>query len=373
MSSSRVRMVDVANAAGVSRTTASFVLNGRPVSIPEETRQRVLEAARQMGYHPNAAALALATGRTQRIGVVLNEPESFYSQDSYFSRVLTGVTRGAIRHGYNLLLHSAHYADWRPLLHDIQSGAADGVLLIGRYAKDPLAPALLEAGFPTICISFGVEHPNCYVVDCDNELGGYEATRHLIGLGHRRIAFIYPDCTTWGTERMAGALRAVRESGLGEEALCGFPWLEDQLPTSTETAHWLTEVTHFLRTTEPRPTAAVMCDEIRARKLVELLPEAGITVPDNLAVVCFNSTDLSARTHPPMTSVWQPLEEIGSCAVDSLVELVETGTVVKPRRRFPVRLDVRASCGASVARAVVRKRAATPAIPSPLGANVSME
>ena len=102
----RVRMIDVAEQAGVSRTTASFVLNDRAAGIPEATRQRVLSIARQMGYEPNAAARSLVTGRTQRIGIVLAVPEYFLTPDLYFAHILSGVTAGNLRRDYNLLFHS---------------------------------------------------------------------------------------------------------------------------------------------------------------------------------------------------------------------------------------------------------------------------
>src|SRR5262249_19082038 len=109
MPSRRVRMKDVAEAAGVSRTTASFVLSGREAGIAPETQQRVRQVAHHLGYRPHAGAQALATGRTRRIGIVLNEPSNFQQGDMYFAHVLAGITSGALRRNYNLLLHSAHY------------------------------------------------------------------------------------------------------------------------------------------------------------------------------------------------------------------------------------------------------------------------
>jgi DNA-binding LacI/PurR family transcriptional regulator len=347
-------MVDVAKAAGVSRTTASFVLNGRDVAIPEDTRRRVLDAAAQMGYYPNASAVALATGRTRRLGIVVNQPESFYTHDGYFERVLYGVTSRASQHDYNLLLHTAHYRGWRPLLDSIQGGAADGTLLIGRFAQDALTHALLETAHPTVCVSYNIAHTACHSIDCDNEMGGYVAARHLIGLGHAHIAFFYPgDGVSWGQERKAGALRALREAGQPESNLLDFPWAEVKLPDSELSARWIKEASEFVCGSRPRPSAAIFCDEARARTFVERMPEVGIRVPEDLAVVCFNSTEISERARPPLTSVWQPLEQIGACAVDQLIKLIETGRTERLIHRFPVRLDVRASCGAPGDQAVV--------------------
>src|SRR5579871_877850 len=212
MSIRRVRMIDVAAAAGVSRTTVSFVLSGRDAGIPQETKQRVLRLARQMGYRHNDAALALATGRTRRLGIVLNDPASFVGADSYVAHILSGVYHGALGCDYNLLMHTARCADWHTLYGEILSGAADGTLLIGRFEKDELTPALLEAGAPVVCVSYQIAHPGCCFVDCDNEQGGYLAVKHLIEQGHTQIGFFYPGETlSWGRERLSGARRAVSE------------------------------------------------------------------------------------------------------------------------------------------------------------------
>lgn len=339
----RVRMSDVADRAGVSRTTASFVLNGRDVAIPAETRQRVLQAARQLGYRPHSAARALATGRTQRIGIVLNDPEGFGAQDTYFTNVLAGVTAGALRHNYNLLLYSAHYPDWRALHGDILAGAADGTLLIGRRAGDDLAPALLDTDVPTVCISFRIDHPRCHYADCDNEAGARMAIQHLLRLGHRQIAFLYPgEAISWGRERRQGALRAMEEAGLSAENLLLFEWRSGDSPSQ----EWTAAAVELLQTARPRPTALFCCDEEHVCCLLEPLSKQGTRIPEDLAVVSFNSTDLSRRSHPALTSVWQPLKEIGAAGVDLLVGLITGCPESEPGRRFPVRLDVRESCGA---------------------------
>ncbi|HLV81516.1 MAG TPA: LacI family DNA-binding transcriptional regulator [Chthonomonadaceae bacterium] len=337
----RVRMVDVAQAAGVSRTTASLVLNGRAKTIAAATRQRVLQTAQQMGYFRHATALALRTGRTRRIGIVLNEPEDFDEHDAYFSTVLAGITKGALSQDYNLVLHSCHYKDWHELYSDILSPVADGVLLVGRVVDDPLTPALLDAGFPSVCISYQIPHPDCYAVDCDNIQGGYLAAQHLFRLGHRQIAFFHPGGEVhWGRDRLAGARQAAAEAGLSPQAFHVYQW--DGTPDEKS----LQAAIRFLKTGRPRSTAMICCDELKAQSLTECLPSAGIRVPEDLAVISFNSTEHSARTRPPLTSVAQPLREIGSTAVEMLVDLIE-GREVTPRcHLFPMTLDVRESCGA---------------------------
>jgi DNA-binding LacI/PurR family transcriptional regulator len=338
-------MIDVANAAGVSRTAASFVLNNKDAGIPAETRARVLEAARRLNYRPHAGARALATGRTNQIGLALIDPTCFRPGDGYFTGVVNGILEGAVRNNRSLLLHSAYYPDIKVLEADILNGSTDGVLLVGRSGEDELTHALLNVGFPVVCISYHVDRDDCWSVDCDNEQGGRLAARHLLSIGHQRIAFFGPHATSWGSERLAGARSAMAEAGLPEDFLYSFGWNEGATPEERQA--WVQAAAEFLHTEKPRPTAFICSDEARARQVVEVLPAHGIEVPRDLAVVSFNSTETSARTRPALTSVWQPLRDIGVAAVDRLVQRI-AGESPEPRNLlFPMRIDVRSSTAAS--------------------------
>jgi LacI family transcriptional regulator len=341
MALQRVRMIDVANEAGVSRTTASFVLNDKDAAIPLETRTRVLQAAERLGYRPHAGARALATGRTNRIGLVLIDSICFRPGDNYFAGIMAGIMDGAVQNGHDLLLHSARYPDLKSLHLDVMNGSTDGALLVGRSTTDELTQSLLDSGFPVVCISYRVDRDDCWSVDCDNFQGGALAMQHLLSLGHTRVAFFYPHETSWGDARFAGARSALAEAGLPEDYLVPLQWNEE---TPIEQRYeWIKFAAQFLREEKPRPTAMICSDEARVRAVVEILPQYGIRVPRDLAVVSFNSTEMSARTRPSLTSVWQPLREIGASAVDRLNQLI-AGQPPEPRDLlFPMRLDVRSS------------------------------
>ncbi len=348
MKAKRVRIRDVAAAAGVSATTTSFVLNGQDASISQETRERVREVARRLGYRPHASARALATGRTHRMGVVLNTPYSLLGRGTYHTEVLAGIMSAGPRANYNLLIHSADYPDWETLYDDILSGMSDGVLLIGRETPDPLTDALLKEEFPLVCISYHVDHPGCYAVDCDNVRGGYLATQHLLSLGRSHIlALSTPNNNSWQRERNEGMQQAIRDAGLSPAHLT--IWAPSASGLSPQ--EYVAAVAAYLESQHPRPTALFGHDESGSQWLVEHLPALGFRVPEDVAVVSFNSTAISERTRPPMTSVWQPLADIGAAAVEMLaarIDIMLTGRTDGneiPDRilRFPVRLDVRAS------------------------------
>ena len=297
-----------------------------------------------MGLHPARDAPAGARrSRTRRIGIVLNQPESFSTHDTYFSEMLAGIIQRATENDRNVLLLSAHYATWQSLFADLTGGAVDGALQISRFVSNQLTSALIGADFPLVCVSFHTEDEGCLSVDCDNEQGGYLAGCHLRDLGHRNIAVLYPgDELSWGAERVAGIRQAFAESDSEPVRLATCVWEEQTLPDRS----WVRDAVSWLVGQEPRPTGLICCDEMRARMVAELLPEFGLRVPEDISVVSFNSTETSARCVPPLTSVGQPLPEIGRAAVDMLLARIRGQSVPQAIVRFPMRLDVRQSTAA---------------------------
>jgi LacI family transcriptional regulator len=339
---------DVAHRAGVSQSTVSLVLNGHNGRISEATRQRVLDAARELNFSLNVTARALVTGRTQRIGLVPISPHVFHEWTGYYIEILAGVMQGMESTDYNLLTHSAAYPDWCALHNDIISGASDGVLLVGRTAADPLTRLLQEHRFPTVCISSHPEEGSYYAVDCDNVGGGGMAAEHLLKLGHRHIAIVqFSGRETWQRERAEGAQKAIREMGLAGSSLQRITPQDLSIAVSLyESEDWIGRLVQYVRESSPRITALILEDEGRARRFAEALPRFDMRIPQDIALISFDSTEISARTNPPLTSVYQPLREIGKAATEMLIALIEGKEVPPGIRRFPVRLDVRHSCGA---------------------------
>jgi len=334
----KVDSKDVARRAGVSQSTVSKVLNGRELErIPAETRQRVLAAVRELNYSRNAVARALATGRTHCIGIVLNHPDSFRAKDGYHTHVLAGVVDSVVRRSYNLVFHTAKYPDPHTLLEDVRSGATDGVLLIGDLPYPEVARALVASSHPAVLVSQHLGATPCFAVDCDNEDGGYLAARHLIESGHRSIAYLLSVGQTWAAERLRGVERAVLECADGGVRLEVVPYA-NTLMREVET--WALQ---WLLANPARPDALICDREDPAPYLVEQLPLYGIRVPDDVSIVNFNSTERCSNARIPLTSVWQPLADIGECATDLLIDIIEQAPADPGIRRYPVRLDVRAS------------------------------
>lgn len=340
----RINSHDVARKAGVSQSTVSLVLNGRMnARISQQTRERVIEAARQLNYSLNTSARALVTGKTQRISIVLNEPNNFRNHNNFFMDVLSGVVNAAVETRYNIVFLSSSYPDWRSLFDEIRGGSSDGVLLIGRYADDPLTVALLDALFPTVCVSYSPNHCHYHSVDCDNELGGYLVAQHMIKLGHRNFAYIHPEeSLSWVNERKSGIVRSLQENGISKERMIcsSLPYLVSDHSRAYE------ELIGVITSSPVKPTALIFADEWRAKWIIEKMGKDGFHIPGDFSVANFNSTILSERAYPPITSVWQPLAEIGEAACRLLIDLLDDKPAPIGTIRYPVRLDVRDSTAA---------------------------
>lgn len=336
----RATASDVARLAGVSRAAVSFVLNGRmDIRIPDATRKRVLEAANQLGYTRNAVARALATGRTERVGIVGYHASQYMTgdEDYYLAWVMRGVMRKLYDQGLDAVLHIAHRQEPGELTERVLGGTTDGVLLIGRERDDPVTLALMERHVPFVCINYAPGEGEFWSVDCDNEQGGYLVGKHLLELGHRDLLMMYRDSYACDQERRQGVLRAMAEAGVQESRL----ELHDY--QALETGPTLETVFPEAFALHPEITAVVLNSEWELFPLYSGIQSMGLRVPEDLSVVTFNSTVASSRSTPPATSVYQPLAEIGERAAELLGEIIAGKDPEPGIHRFPVRLDVRES------------------------------
>jgi LacI family transcriptional regulator len=336
---SRIRLQDVADSVGLSKTTVSLILNGRQARIAEETRQRVLVTAQRMGYHPHASARALALRRSNQISVVVDHPDGLQDQAGFYIRLFVGILNAAPPMRRNLLIHAEPYADLAGLVGALTSGASDGAILIGRpEPHDPLPAALLERNLPVVCVCNRADHPNCYHVDCDNVQGGYLGVRHLLEIGRQRILFLSPGLgVSWGRERRQGALLALSEAGLPPDAL-----LAHDYAFSSAVAIESDRLLEILRAPHA-PNAIFCCEERHAASLTPILLNAGFRIPQDVALVGFNDSEISENAPIPLTSVRQPLREMGAEALRRVVALSEGETLEERVYRAPVSLVVRES------------------------------
>lgn len=340
MSRRRTTLEDVAKRVGVSKVTVSNILNNRSTAVPisEETRQRVIAVVQELGYYPNAIARALARQCTDTIAIVLQFPAIFQGWSGFTNELMHGVTDKAIELGYDIMLHTRSQPDALSEVQALMDGRADGALLLRNY-DDPLTVMLAERHFPHVLFFTRSLHQNVSWVDCDNRFGAHLAVEHLIRLGHRRIAHLAgPMNALSAHDRLEGYRQAMEQHGLEVRP----EWI---VPATYEGDDF-SPLVRLLKQPD-RPTAVFAWSDELAVRTLNLCSELKLYVPDDLAIIGFDSTQICEHTHPPLTSVRQPVYQMAAEAVEILASLTRNGQAEPTTRIYAPSLDVRGSCGAS--------------------------
>lgn len=334
--SKRITIMDVAREAGVSKVTVSYVLNGRgsQARISTTTSERVMDAAKSLGYRPNAIARMLVTRRTDTLAVLLQSGAYFSAWSGFTSELMRGISEACYAEGYDLMLHTKQIRDTDTEADALADGRVDGALVL-RDSGDPTVLRLIERGLP--CVQFfthskGGDIPS---VDCENVCGGYLATEHLLSLGHRRIAMVRGSAgSVSSNDRLVGYRNALAEYGVEvvPEWIVEIANPQDDLGAITA-----------LFCPALRPTALVVWSDDVAISLMRLLRDHRIAVPDAVSIVGFDSLAAAETAVPALTSVRQPVRQMAAEATSMLIGLAQ-GRPVSPRQLlFTPTLDIRAS------------------------------
>ncbi|MEO8295825.1 MAG: LacI family DNA-binding transcriptional regulator [Gemmatimonadota bacterium] len=325
----------VAREAGVSVATVSRVMNESSL-VAEHTRLQVLQVATRLGYVPHSGARSLITNRTSTIGVLLPD---LYGE--FYSEVIRGIDQTARRHDYHVLVSSSH-ADQ----HDIDTvlrsmrGRVDGLILMVPDLQVASAVAMLPERFPLVLVNCAEESRQHDAITVANFEGADAMVRHLVDLGHTRIAMIT------GGERNFDAAERLRgfRSALEQAALS----MEGDLILSGD----FSETSGFRAGAElaqraSRPTAVFAANDAMAIGALSAFREAGLDVPRDIAVVGFDDIPMARYVDPPLSSVHVDISALGECATIRLLEAMQqpAGHVVR-REIMPTTLVVRRSCGA---------------------------
>jgi DNA-binding LacI/PurR family transcriptional regulator len=336
----RVTSRDVAARAGVSRTTVSFVLNDVPdANISQGTRQRVLQAARELGYVPDAAARSLASRRTHTLGLILVRNQSHIAADAFLPQVIHGLAASTRPAGFHLLLESVE--DIRSpdaYIYLVRAKHIDGIVLSGPRSDDSQLTSLVSEGFPVVLLGQLPDTPACFV-DVDNRSAARGAVEHLIGLGYQRIACITNAAPeyTGSADRLAGYRDALQAAALPyDEQLVRFG---DFAPESGYFA------AHSLLQEITPPIALFVASDVVAFGAMAAIRERGLTIPDDVALVGFDDIPLARYVDPPLTTVRLPAAELGRQAGIMIINLIQNGQVPLRNKMLETDLIVRASCG----------------------------
>jgi DNA-binding LacI/PurR family transcriptional regulator len=303
LSQSAATLEQVAHAARVSRATASRVVNGdRRVSEP--ARSAVEAAIRDLGYVPNQAARSLVTRRSGSVAVVIPEPSSQLFGDPFFPRILRGISDALSEESLQLvLLMPQARTDEERAERYLGAGHTDGAILVSLHGSDPLPGALRRRGIPLVVGGRPMAEGITYV-DVDNRGGAAAAVRHLVELGRTRIGTIAgPQDMAPGADRLAGYREALAASGIRHD---------DALVEVADFSHEGGRAAmERLLERAPDLDAAFVASDLMAIGAIGALRSAGRSVPDDVAVVGFDDSQLALTTQPALTSVGQPIEEMG--------------------------------------------------------------
>jgi LacI family transcriptional regulator len=328
-----VTIRDVASAAGVSVATVSRVLNGSG-SVTGATRQSVQQAVARLAYVPDSAARSLSTRFTQCIGVLLPD---LYGE--FFSELIRGIDRAVRARGLHLLLSCAHgdAAEVRAAIEAMR-GRVDGMLIMSPHIDGKVLAASLPRSMATVLINSPLDGDRYSTINVDNHGGAGAMVRHLVGRGHRRIAHIAgPEHNLDAKSRLAGYLQALAETlpGCAPQVLRG---------DFTEESGY--RAGRQLVSLSERPDAVFAANDMMAAGCLFALDEAGIGVPDEIALAGFDDVPIARFVTPPLTTVRIRIAELGELALERLVTAIQAGPGDKvTRQMLRTELIVRNSCG----------------------------
>jgi LacI family transcriptional regulator len=332
-----VTIKQVAKEAGVSVATVSRALNGTG-PVREELRQRILIVSERLHYIPHSGARSLITRKTGTIGVLLPDIHG-----EFFSEVIRGMD-GVCRHrGYHLLVAGSH-SDTGEVAAVVRAtrGRVDGLVVMAPDLDTDSFARDVPASLPVVALNCRLVSPGFDSISIDNYGGAFAMVRHLLSLGHRRIAFVKgPDRNFEASERLRGYQDAMRAAGAasGDAIEIAGDFTEEAGGSGALAAFG----------SRPRPTAIFAANDGMALGAMVALADEGVGVPRDVAVVGFDDIPVARYVSPPLTSIHVPIAELGARATERLLLALERGERHARRHEvLPTELVVRRSCGAEL-------------------------
>lgn len=332
----KLTLEQIAKLSGVSRSTVSRVINNHP-SVKPHVRQRVMEVIAETGYHPDPAARSLASRRSGIIGLVIPRAVQSLFTDPYYPRLTQGVAQACNANDYTLSLFLFHTEDEEQKLYPrvLRTGLMDGLIVSASQIGDPLIRQLIDNCVPFVMVGRPNDLPGVSFVNVDNAVGVYTAISHLIRLGYKRIATITgPLNTTVGLDRRQGYLDALndRNRSIDETLIVEGDFTE------------LGGHAAMQRLIPHQPDVVLIASDTMAFGALRALREAGLSVPENVAVVGFDDLPTSALADPPLTTIRQPIRRVGAQAVETLIDILTNGPEPPRRIILSTELIIRSSC-----------------------------
>lgn len=333
----RPTIEDVARQAGLSLSTVSLVINNRG-NVSDETRKKVNAVVERLAYHPTRSARGLASKTSGNIGFILTG-EHFSQSEPFYTRIFLGTEFEARNHNYYILLTTVgnQFSRHSDVPRFLLERNVDGIIIAGKI-NERLVEYIQGLGLPIVLVDYDLPRTRISSVLIDNRKGARDVTLHLYNTGHRAIGFIGGDiCHPSIAERCESFKETLLEVGLTpDEALM----VTDEDDTRVENG---SSAIHRMLSRGSKPTAIFAANDAMAIGCVRYLKEAGIRIPDDVAVAGFDDIDMAYHIEPRLTTVRVFKEELGKLAVQRLVEIMNAKTQVVVTTHVPVELVIRES------------------------------
>ena len=327
---------DLAKKTGFSITTVSKALNNYK-DVSEKTRAKILQAAAEMDYLPNAHAQSLSTKKSWAIGVMFSEANEVGMKHPFFNGIIESFRHATEEHGYDLIFASRNLRNRdMSYLEHFKHRAVDGIVVICSDRMDEQVQELMQSDIPIVVVD--MDSANCSVVYSDNTEGARMAVNYLYELGHRHIAHIAGDSSIdAGAARVKGYELAMHALDLpiqpGYLVNAGFFSVEEGKQAMEQ----------LLQLPSP-PTAVFVAGDQMAIGAIEAVHEHGLRVPEDISIIGYDDIEMIKYITPKLTTIRQDTDEIGEAAAELLIEQMTAKERRTERRVIPVRLIERASC-----------------------------
>lgn len=329
---------EVARRASVSRATVSRVINNHPY-VREDVRERVLAVITELGYVPNAAARAMVTRRTNIIGLLLPQLESdWVAEDAaFYPIIIQSISHACAASRRHLLLSIVPPYGASDTARDVlKAGHVDGVIVSVFPFDDPIMPLIANSGLPAVLIGRNPYYPDLHWVDVDNFSSAVEAVTYLIRQGRRRIATLaLSPRGSAGANRREGYTRGLLEHGLPID-----PALIIEPDAARDDGYQ--SMLQLLDLPNP-PDAVFACYDGIAIRAMAAIRDRGLRIPEDIAVIGFDDQPAARRAEPPLTTVCQPLRELGIQATELLLRVIVEDPTAPKQVVLPTSLVIRGS------------------------------
>ena len=308
----KINIKDVANKAGVSTATVSRVLGDFP-GVRDKTRKKVLKAITELNYEINAVARSLRQKKTNSIGIIVGNVLS-----QFYSVIAKSVEDTANKFGYHTILCNGDENPEKEFeyLKVLKSNRVDGIILTPTGKNSEYVQNLISSRTKMLLLDRLIEGVDCDAVLVDNTNGAYKAVKYLIDQGYRKIGIVdaYLDRTT-GAERLKGYLQAIEEAGIAKD--------DSLIKIGNFKKESGKRLTRELLKQSNRPEAIFTTNIDMSMGALIAIKEMGLTIPDDIGIVCFDDSDWASILDPPITVIRQPVYQLGSIAAELLIKKIE--------------------------------------------------